>query len=410
MNSDAALDEAILHPDLRHINFFNGRLLTGGDLQAEQSVQHAHAHHLGMAIGAGVAEGLWVSEATSSPASDAAITITKGMAINRVGQTLRLECDQRVVLARPPDPTKRDQCVFADCEEKLSDSLLGNGAGYYLLTISPASEREERAPVSGLGNGVASCNSRYLTEGVKFSLITLTVTGITDSNTRQSTVAQLCLGLLDPTPYATAMRAFNGFSIAQHGYETLIPPGRLTSADVPLAVVEWTENGLGYIDNWAVRRRLTKPDAEPRWSPLSGDQRLADGEATFSQFQQQMSELLLNGDGVTRAAEHDFIALPPLGVLPMRGTGSPAGIDAATFFGSHAQYPPITLDSAQLAPLLTTSFRFPPLRLSESPLFQLYTIAETVQSVAAGQSNQLVLVFASSALPFVSPWRYGYYY
>jgi hypothetical protein len=363
-----------------------------------------------MAIGAGVAEGLLVSEATSSPISEAAVVITKGTAVNRAGQILRLECDQRVVLARPPDPTKRDQCVFADCEAKLTDSLLGNGAGYYLLTISPASKREERAPVSGLGNSVASCNSRYLTEGVKFRLISLNVTGITDSNTRQSTVAQLCLGLLDPTPYATVMRAFNGLSMAQHGYETLIPSGRLTSEDVPLAVLEWTENGLGYIDIWAVRRRLMPSDAMLQWASLSGDQRLAEGEAAFSQFQQQINELLPSRSGVTNAAEHDFIALPPLGILPLRDTGSSSGIDAAIFFGSHAPYSPIPMDSAQLAPLLTTSFRFPPVKLSESPQFLLYTITENQQSVASGQSNQLVLVFASNALPFVSPWRSPYFY
>ena len=35
MTRDPALEEAILHPDLRHINFFNGRLLTGGDISPD---------------------------------------------------------------------------------------------------------------------------------------------------------------------------------------------------------------------------------------------------------------------------------------------------------------------------------------------------------------------------------------
>ena len=35
MNSNYSLEETILDTELRHTKFFNGRLLTGGDLQAD---------------------------------------------------------------------------------------------------------------------------------------------------------------------------------------------------------------------------------------------------------------------------------------------------------------------------------------------------------------------------------------
>src|SRR4051812_41911183 len=116
MNTDYALTEAILDTELRHINFFNGRLLTGTDLEEEQSAQHAHFRHLGEAIGEGVAFGLGVSPADTSPPDGPVVSVTKGLAVNRAGQTLRLECDQRVALTRSPDPAAADACIFADCD------------------------------------------------------------------------------------------------------------------------------------------------------------------------------------------------------------------------------------------------------------------------------------------------------
>ena len=77
MTRDLALDEAILDTELRHINFFNGRLLTGGDLEAEQSVQHAHDRHLGRAIGAGVASGLRVALADGSSRTQPVVVVSE---------------------------------------------------------------------------------------------------------------------------------------------------------------------------------------------------------------------------------------------------------------------------------------------------------------------------------------------
>jgi hypothetical protein len=57
MSTELDLEQAILDSELRYVNFFNGRLLTGGDLSAEQAANRACSRHLGLAVGAGVAYG-----------------------------------------------------------------------------------------------------------------------------------------------------------------------------------------------------------------------------------------------------------------------------------------------------------------------------------------------------------------
>lgn len=410
MNRDAALDEAILHPDLRHINFFNGRLLTGGDLEAEQNVQHTHARHLGRAIGAGVASGLRVAEAAASPSGEVAVVVTAGLAVNRAGATLCLEGDQRVVFARPPDPTRVGQCVFADCEDHRASGLIANGTGYYVLTIASASLREGRAPVSGLGNALATCNSRYFSEGVMFRLLPLTVAGLpTNPALVRSFIAHQCLGLLHPTAYERVTRAGRGLPPVKYGYETMIPAGWLTDDDVPLAIVEWTAGGIGFIDEWSVRRRVARASADALWDSVGGDCRLAQGEAVFAQFQQQMAEILQTGSGTTRAAAQDFVALPPVGIVPVRDTGSAGGVDLQTFLGSFGSTDVALLEAEGFGALRAQSCRHQPVALQSGTRFQRYALWESIRGVETGAPGaRLEMVFASAALPYAGVARFGY--
>src|SRR4029077_9738434 len=98
MSTELDLEEAILDSELRYINFFNGRLLTGGDLSAEQAANRACSRHLGQAVGAGVAYGLEVSISLGNPPLNAMVDVAAGLAVNRAGQTLRLESKQTVAL------------------------------------------------------------------------------------------------------------------------------------------------------------------------------------------------------------------------------------------------------------------------------------------------------------------------
>jgi hypothetical protein len=88
----------ILEGGVRSINFFNGRLLTGEDLTREQAAGREWIGRLGELIGPGVAAGL-----TVSPTSDLkkpAVIVDPGLAVNALGQTLRLKEPSRSPGAR----------------------------------------------------------------------------------------------------------------------------------------------------------------------------------------------------------------------------------------------------------------------------------------------------------------------
>ena len=366
MNTDSALDEAILHSELRHINFFNGRLLTGGDLEAEQSVQHAHSRHLGEAIGEGVAFGLQVARADASPPGGPIVSVTAGLAVNRAGQTLRLECDQRVALTRSTDPAARDACIFDDCEPAGTGATLASGTpGYYVLTIGPASRPDGKAPVSGLGNTTAVCNSRFFAEGVKFRLFRLAVAA--DSTPRaRSLLARDCFGLASDI----SSGAWPGSLPIRYGWETRMPPGFERDRQVPIAVLEWTSAGLGFLKRWPVCRRIAAASAVDKWSYFTSARRVAEGEAMFLDFQDDVSALGLPGFAADR-----FSFLPPGGVLPAEaprrrffGAFTPGGVSPfepawKTFLGPLAP-PFVTPIDASLWPrLLRDSFTREPVAI-----------------------------------------------
>jgi hypothetical protein len=303
------LDEAITDSELHHINFFNGRLLTGGDLEAEQSVQHAHSRRLGAAIGEGVVSGLQVTEANASPPEAALVNITKGLAVNRAGQTLRLECDQQIALTRAPEPAAKNACVFKDCEPAAAGKPLRSGSGYYLLTIGPASRPEGSAPVNGLGNTTAICNSRFFAEGVRFQLFLLNLP-VNATPRARSLLSRACFGI---APGVSPSDAWPGaLPGSAYGWETLVPPAFDRNREVPLAVLEWSQRGIEFLRRWPVRRRVAAASAVESWGYLTSARRVAEGEAMFLDFQDELETLSPGFAG------DSFSFLPAGGILPPR--------------------------------------------------------------------------------------------
>lgn len=341
MNTNYSLSEAIPDSELRHVNFFNGRLLTGGDLEDEQSAQHAHSRHLGMAVGEGIAFGLRVTRADPSPPDAPTVSVTKGLAVNRAGQTLRLECDQLVALTRAPDPGAKDECIFTDCDPASAGATIASGAGYYVLTIGPASRSDGKAPVSGLGNTTAICNSRYSAEGVKFSAFRLSL-AVSGTPAARSLLAKACFGL---TP-GISSNVWPGSLPAPHeyGWEKLMPPGFDATINVALAVFEWTNTGLGFVWRWPVRRRIARRNPVTDWAYFTSERRVAEGEAMFLEFQND-----LGGNPPAGFAGSRFSILPPGGILP------PA-TNWKTFLGSLAPASITPIDASLWPGLLRDTF------------------------------------------------------
>jgi hypothetical protein len=351
-----------LDQGLRSINFFNGRLLSGEDLTAEQVANREGRQRLGQALGDGIAYGLEVSQTpgANSPATPV-VTVTPGLAVNRRGQTLLLPTSVDVsLLPSTSAGSAETPCTgFGQCDELDSRAPL-TGAGVYVLLISQAEGSEGRAPVSGLGNTVATCNTRYLIEGVQFRRLRLPASAseLNDENHLRNRVAYRCFGSDDSRMQSFLSNPF-GLPLQRYGWLDDLRSMGLTDCDVPLAVLYWTpSDGLRFIDLWSVRRRITHPSASERWPLLVGDRRMSEAEAMFLQFQDQIAALQRDVSGLGNlAAEEHFTFLPPAGYLP---TGA-SGFDWRRFLGPMAPLGETVLDAGLLRAVVRRSFQEDPI-------------------------------------------------
>jgi hypothetical protein len=367
------LDQFVRDDSLRRINFFNGRLLSAEDLTTEQSANRAQARHLGVAIGAGVSYGLEVARIEPAPSSkikDLQVEVKAGLAVNRHGEALYLRCDQLVTLALGPGQGDKAGCVFSDCEVLAATGDI-SADGFYILTIAPASAREDLAPVSGLGNASAACNSRYFTEGVRFRLVPLTIPStlgpaLDDAHAR-NIVAYHCFGITDAKLSWVLDHPFEA-SLDSYGLLDNADPAQLTCADVPLALIKFTKSGIDFLDMWSVRRRLVQREVSQQWRLLQSDDRIARAEAAFLQFEEQISSLLKTGNDLsTFVADDQFSFLPGGGLLPI----------AAKQFSKAAFFKNFTIetragDTAFLRQLIHDSLYADPIAFAAKPGLVVY--------------------------------------
>jgi hypothetical protein len=277
----------------------------------------------------------------------------------------------------------------------------------YLLTVGPASAAQGLAEVSGISTAVAPCNSNYKADGVQFRLIQFDLTQLQppDANHLRNFIAYQCFGVAEQTAFVAD--PFNQ-SLASHGLlDKLRANQMLTDCEVPLAVLYWTAtDGLVYVDMWSARRRLSAAAAGSL--DLNTDRRVSEGEAMFLQFEDQVQSILdtQNNPGLI-AAESQFQILPPAGMLPISGTGSPSGFNLQTFFGAHASNDIATTNGNLLREIFHEALYHQPIELAKTGKIQLYLIWENLQAVQHGNTQQLALVFASAAMPYRGIARFG---
>src|SRR5581483_9585961 len=331
-------------------NFFNGRLLSAEDLRSEQKAGEQTRRLLGKAIGDGVAYGLEVSIGSSGAGGSAPVLhIQPGLAINRSGHAMSLTQPVDLSIVPPTaDGAGPPTSTFANCQPLQAGSYV-SGEGVYLLTLSPATYPDGRAPVSGLGNITPTCSYRYTVYSVQFGLIQLTAANTSDKAKTRNRVAYQCFR---PDQVTVSLGDPFGTIKSTYGLIDDLRPSYLTDCDVPIAILHWTtDNGIDFADNWAARRRITSPSADGDWSALLGDRRRAETEAMMLQFQQQVEDILDHETGldkITAASRFDY--LPPLGFLPVKTSGA-GGFDPATFFGQHMPGEIGTIDAGKLRDL-----------------------------------------------------------
>jgi len=319
--STRTLDDLITDGGIRSAYFFNGRLLSGEDLRQEQDANRQARRALGQSIGHGVAYGLDVTQRTANLTSPT-LTIAPGLAINRLGQSLRLSTSVDLSLVRPPTATTgTDTLDFRDCVQPLNGVYIVD-SGVYLLAVCPISAKQGRAPVSGLGNETSACNSKYTVEGVQFLLASIAASDLPVFNTiqRRNLVAYRAFGVdaWSTTPF--------GAQPAEIGLvDHLRATGRLHDCDVPLALFAWVSgSSIEDLDTWAVRRRITRPWPDDESFSVLSDTRRSVAEASVLQFRSHLESLLPSGADATA-----FRYLPPVGYLPV---GVP-GFNQMSFLG-----------------------------------------------------------------------------
>jgi hypothetical protein len=434
--------QPFLEGGIRNTNFFNGRLLSAEDLRREQQANRERDAQLAKAIGAGVVSGLEVERAPQSGGSgltNAVVSVRAGLALNENGQSLSLPLDTEVALVRELETVNEEAGLFATCAPPQQTAVV-SGAGVYLLVVTPASGYEQRAPASGLGNtGLTSpgCGSKYAVEGVQFRLIDVDVNtnaaipadlraelsalmsagGAADLSLLRNLLAQLCSGESRRRSFVADPFVEETESVGAKLTTSLKLQGTLTRCDVPLALIYWTASGIGFTDMWSVRRRPAgRPDADA-WSPALDDGRVANAEAMFRQFQEQLDEIRRDHPhpaGVSAKAY--FRYLPPAGMLPLKSAGAPGGFDYLKFFAGITYRPPVYVEGARAVELLRAALAYAPHDLASEKLLRVYRVRENMQAQAGAEPPQPYMIFTSGHVPYhgdayynLAHWNYSNY-
>jgi hypothetical protein len=228
-------------------------------------------------------------------------------------------------------------------------------------------------------------------------------------------------------------------------------PACLTDADVPLALLFWTTNGIQFVDMWSARRRVIEPAADQDWRTFVGDRRAAEAEAMFLQFQDELDGIRANESnlGAFVAAER-FRYLPPVGLLPLapqtRSAISPLlealrraelirteigraefpsalrtfdnlpgvvasaarGFDSQRFFEGKTLRGPLFVEGARVEPLIRSGLRYAPIDLTSDEMIWLYAVRENRDARAfANQAAPLpFVIFARGDVPYCAEARF----
>ncbi|KRA60342.1 hypothetical protein ASD79_08900 [Caulobacter sp. Root655] len=415
------LQEPLTEGGVRSVNFFNGRLLTGGDLGREQTARREVDARLGLAVGDGVAFGLEVTDGgLTSDSRLPTVKVAAGLAINRLGQTLRLTQAAQVALARGGGALASGDCLFGDCAPVLGGTYVA-GAGVYILTLAPAEARAGSAPTNGLDPDNVRCNTDVVVSGVQLRLLAVP--------------PSLLPGLSAAAPdyrNALAYRAFGTGMATDWTADLLGAPPRaddltdamrrfgLGDADVPLALLAFTRaTDLTFIDAWSVRRPLAAADPGGL-ATLAGARRVAVGQAMFRQFQEHIADLTGSGGGLGAAtAAGLFGHLPAAGIIPAPRP-TPGQSPVPTFFQGLTVSGPRYLNAAEAEALIRESLVRPPITVGDGAFVQLYRVAETDMAIdqapASPSRPAPFMIFASGHLPYRADarfdlfrWDYAHY-
>ncbi|KAA3661191.1 MAG: hypothetical protein DWQ04_17185 [Chloroflexi bacterium] len=430
----------VLSGGVKNTHYFNGRLLTAEALKADQIANRQQHDHLGQAVGTGIVNGLWVKESGEKD-KPFTVNIVPGLALNKKGQALSVaEPGIELQLDRTTPVEASSNGLFASCEKQTRETTEKDNELYiYVLVMSSASGYEGQAPKHNIvgPNAQAGCGRRYAVEMVAFDLVpwdASKVAGLSAKSKKQladltkkndndpqrlsrlrNLLAHICFGTEAKTAFAINpfQKQDQQSAFSQYGGVDALG---LTACEIPLALVYLSKSGIRFVDNWAVRRRVTQPTISNNWPLQSGDRLRAEAEAVFFQFQEQISEFIRKSPGsvLSMRAINFFRYLPPAGLLQLN-VGVMPGIRTATFF-KEIPIPkkPYFLEGVQLNYLLQTAQQFSSIDLDQDEgsnqdkgetqreAIMLYQVRENETASAPDY-----LIFTSGHLPFLGNGRFN---
>ncbi len=377
--STVELSEDFLRGGLRTTNYVNGARLTAEHLRDDHRAHRLRHRQLGQAIGEGVVHGLTVSLGdTGARSSRSTLLIRGGLALGPDGTMLVLpEAVELDLLGRRGEPAvvkKSDDGRFVPCEEEPAPTSPAafTGTGVYLLVMGSASGFADDV-VKGCfeGGGVApGCGNRYSVEGVRFRLVRVDAKldevaepdDLASLSRLRNLLAYACFGTADLADFFCHPfhRIGDRSAFASYGpLDRLRARGVLGEDEVALALLYWSEPGIRFLDNWAVRRCVRSSCASELWPLDVGARRVSESEAMLLQFQDHLDWLLGKAQDPTGIRARDYFCyLPPGGYLP---TG--AGEIRLRAFLSDLSYREGRLDAGFVRFVIHKSFYLEPIDL-----------------------------------------------
>ena len=403
-------------------------------------------------IGPGVARGFWVDVvADGADGRSPVVSVTGGLAIDGIGQPIELRQEVvQVTLASSQAAASPNLGAFDDCDQPPPGSDI-SGKGSYLLCIRTASALREQAPMVRVGgNGIAdACGAAYQVEGVMFRLVEVPASafaGLPDDErsdietaasdaelaSRTATQRRASLSVLrnllasaclrgsddeafarDPDVPALARPAHSSGVLAAMQDACAIDP-----TDVPIALIQWTNRGVRFLDTWSVRRRPSV-DAE---LAAGDDRRRAEGEARFLQFQDHVASII-GGPldqptlGQLQARVY-FRYLPPVALVPITENTGDRGFAYDAFLAGVPHRAREFVEGSGIRALIGRSVDWRRFDVLLGEALWTYEIRENVEAIVEGviPRPQRVLVLGSAQMPHapearfdVARWDYANY-
>lgn len=444
-----SLLEPIIEDGIKNTHYFEGRLLSAADLRDQQDANRRHHRQLGTLAGYGIVDGLGVTVQNKGDAGNSPVVrISGGKAVNLEGDVLELPLDYiDIELSRILQSAAADATVFQDCDVGPSQSLAPSGAGLYVLVMSPSSQYQGYALKSGLqSNGVAhQCGRAYIVEGVVFRLVQfdpLAMPDLSDATKNllqnqvlspsnpilsddyqnlsklQNSVAHICFGS-ERSPLSQTS-AFNTVANPVAGLDALLGNDLgLDQCDVPVAMIYWTLDGIGFVDNWAVKRKVYPYLAADADLPFSEQRSTAVFEAMLYQFQEQIDNLLLQNLSASEllnvSAADYFQYLPPAGVIPLYNVDY-NGFTPQNFFVNQPHRDPLYISESQARTIIYQCAAYAPISTNEAKLVWLYKTWQRAFFESQGTFSIPHIIFTSGNAPYfatprfdVSRWDYANY-